>query len=150
MKPTYKKKEHTIHQLYLTHVQAVNEWGHIWNTIEYSIHHSFHRISEQKYRHINEKLEKLHSATLHRETPQIQFHSRVVNLTDITFTTDELTVLEKGMQYNLHHKPKHWIRNLAWEPESAISQLPEHQQDYTRYRVARAILDVLCLTVYTC
>jgi hypothetical protein len=42
------------------------------------------------------------------------------------------------MQHNLHHKPKHWIRNLAWEAESAISQLPKHQQDYTRYRVAQA------------
>jgi hypothetical protein len=43
------------------------------------------------------------------------------------------------MQYNLHHKPKHWLCSLAWEAESAISQLPEHEQDYDRYRITHAI-----------
>jgi hypothetical protein len=124
------------HQLYLTHIHAANDWGHTWNIIEGSIHHSLHRISEQKYRHINEKIDNLQSTTQRREAHHIQFHPRVINHTNITFTTDELTLLEKGLQYNMHHKPKHWLRNLTWEAEVAVSQLPEHQQDYTRYRVA--------------
>jgi hypothetical protein len=60
-----------------------------------------------------------------KKTPDIQFHLRVVNHTDIMFTAAATTFLEKGMQYNLHHKPKHWQRNLACEAESASSQLPQ-------------------------
>jgi hypothetical protein len=97
-KTPVQEKEHINHRLYLTHIQADNEWGHTWNIIEDSIHHSLHRISEQKYRHINQKVEKLQSTTQRRETPHIQFHPRVINHTNITFTTDELTLLNKGMQ----------------------------------------------------
>jgi hypothetical protein len=34
-------------------------------------------------------------------------------MTDIVFTEDELQLLNKGLKYNLHSKPKTWIKTLA-------------------------------------
>jgi hypothetical protein len=35
--------------------------------------------------------------SIEKETPHIQFHPRIVNHTGITFTADELALLEKGI-----------------------------------------------------
>jgi hypothetical protein len=102
-----------------------------------SVHQSLHHYSEKRFRHINEKLEKLDSNTHHKETPDIQFHPRVVNHTDM-FTAAETTLLEKGMQYNLHHNLKHKICSLDWEAESAFPNF-QNTKDYIRYRVTYAI-----------
>ena len=47
-----------------------------------------------------------------------------------------MTLLNKGLKYNLSHKRKHWLSNLALEAENAITLLPTHEQDYLRYQVA--------------
>ena len=60
----------------------------------------------------------------------------VVNKTDITFSNDELTLLNKGLKYNLNHKHKNWIRTLALKAETAITQLPMCEQDYIGYQAA--------------
>jgi hypothetical protein len=64
------------------------------------------------------------------------FHPRVINKTDITFTNDEPTLLNKGLKYNLNHKHTNWINTLALEAETAITQLPTFEQDYICYQVA--------------
>jgi hypothetical protein len=43
---------------------------------------------------------------------KIQFYPRVINLTNITFTDDENEPLQKGLKYNIHLKPKQWIKTL--------------------------------------
>jgi hypothetical protein len=63
----------------------------------------------------------------------------VINETDITFTNDELTLLNKGLKYNLNHKHKNWIKTLALEAETAVTQLPIFEQDYICYQVAHNI-----------
>jgi hypothetical protein len=62
-------------------------------------------------------------------TPRVHhsFHPRVVNNTDITFSNKEIELLEKGPKYNIHHKKKHWLTNLALKAETAISLL--HMND---------------------
>ena len=68
----------------------------------------------------------------HTKNPDYKrnFYPRVVNTTDITFTNDELTLLNKGLKYNLNHKHKNWIKTLALEAEPAVTQLPIFEQDY--------------------
>jgi len=51
-------------------------------------------------------------------------YPRAVNQTDILFTEEEQTLLNKCLKYNLGHKHKFWIRKLALEAESAITLLP--------------------------
>jgi hypothetical protein len=54
-----------------------------------------------------------------------QFYPRVVNKT-------EINLLNKGLKYNLGHKRKHWVNNLAFEAESAITFLPPGEQEHVR------------------
>jgi hypothetical protein len=35
-----------------------------------------------------------------------EFFKRVENLTNTTFMKEEMELLNKGLKYNLHHKPK--------------------------------------------
>jgi hypothetical protein len=66
-------------------------------------------------------------------------YPRVLNLlnqSDIYFTDDEMQLLEKGMKYNLHHKPENWIETLAIKADAAISQLDFTTQNYYRHAVA--------------
>jgi hypothetical protein len=58
---------------------------------------------------------------------------RIVNKTDICFSNEELGLLNKGLKYNLEHKHKYWINNIALEAENAVTLLPPGEQEYTRY-----------------
>jgi hypothetical protein len=77
-----------------------------------------------------------------KETPKIKtphnthFFKRILNMTDIEFTNDELHLLEKGLKYNLHRKPKDWIKTLALEADTAIGHIPERNQPYMKQLVA--------------
>ena len=58
---------------------------------------------------------------------------------DIKFSEDEITLLNKGLTYNLHNKHKHWITNLALEAETAINLLPPTDQEHIQYQVTKNI-----------
>jgi hypothetical protein len=45
-------------------------------------------------------------------TTQHTFFKRIENITTISFTNEELELLNKGLKYNLHKKPKTWIKLL--------------------------------------
>jgi len=47
-----------------------------------------------------------------------------------------MTLLDKGLKYNLNHKSKHWLSNTALEAEAAITSLPTGEQEHVRYQVA--------------
>jgi hypothetical protein len=85
-----------------------------------------------KYQNMTKKLQTLNSASHTKSTHPYIFHPRVTNKTTIPFIDEELTLLQKGLKYNLPYRPKNWIRNLALETETAISQLPNQEQDYIR------------------
>jgi hypothetical protein len=72
--------------------------------------------------------------------PYIYDVSRLrVNNTNIAFSNNETTFLQKGLKYNLHTKKKNWIQNLALEAETAISQLPTNEREFYRKLVADRI-----------
>jgi hypothetical protein len=73
------------------------------------------------------------------ESINIQFHARFVNKTDITFSQTEITLLEEGLKYSLHHKDKQWIDRLALEADSAISLVNPLQQNFLKHLVAKHI-----------
>jgi hypothetical protein len=87
---------------------------------------------KRKYQTINTKIEKLKKQSNdqrkkgHPNNTQGKhvFLKRTENLTNITFTDDEMQLLNKGLKYNLHYKPKNWIRTLGLEAEIGIKQLP--------------------------
>jgi hypothetical protein len=71
--------------------------------------------------------------------PLNTFFPRGVNTTDIPFSDREETLLQKGPKYNLHNKPKNWLRNLALETETAISHRPPTEWDVYRKLAAKRI-----------
>jgi hypothetical protein len=82
-----------------------------------------------KYKNINIKLDKLKERKT-RETQQFNhsFHQRVSNLSNTTFTDEEITLLNKGLKYNLHHKQKHWFQTLATEADTATNLIDPLEQ----------------------
>jgi CRISPR/Cas system-associated endonuclease Cas1 len=64
----------------------------------------------------------------HRHKKQRQQLPKSSNTTDTLFTKEEIHLLNKGLQYNLHHKQKNWIETLGLEAETAISNLDPAEQ----------------------
>jgi hypothetical protein len=51
----------------------------------------------------------------------------------------EMELLNKGLKYNLHYKHKNWIKTIAIETDTAISQLHERDQKYMKQLVVNNI-----------
>jgi hypothetical protein len=61
-----------------------------------------------------------------------RFYPRVVNNSTVGFSAQEIALLEKGLKYNLHQKPKFWIERLALEAETAMLTLKNKNSSGTR------------------
>jgi hypothetical protein len=101
----YKKKARLNKILYKLHINNANNWGNTWHIIYVNINNTMIDHMNEKYRTLNDKLH--HLKHNNRASTQQQhhhtFYPRVRNLTTITFTNDELTLLNKGLKYNLHN-----------------------------------------------
>jgi len=126
------KKDQLNKKLYQTHLEVTQEWGNTWHTIRDCIHANINKDMERKYNTIKQKLEKLEHTQANTPKHLKTFYPRVINNTNIKFTSDELILLNKGLKYNLSYKNKNWIKTLTLETESAITQLPAHEQEYVR------------------
>ena len=63
------------------------------------------------------------------------FCARVINNTNITFSSRETSLLEKRLKFNVNTKSKNWIVNLALEAATAIIRLPVLDCEYYRKQV---------------
>jgi hypothetical protein len=128
----YRQKDFLNKQLYYAHLQVAHEWGNTWPLIQHHVHDDIQKTLNTKYQNMKKKLQSLSSTSHTTNTQPYIFHPRVTNKTTIPFTDKELTLLQKGLKYNLPYRPKNWIQHLALETETATSQLPSHEQDYIR------------------
>jgi hypothetical protein len=135
----YKKKQQLNNMLYNIHLKAAQEWGSTWQIILESVTESTNREVESKYRTIDKKIKKLSKVLTQSNEVQKFFYPRVNSRTDIEFSGNELTLLNKGLKYNLSLRPKNWIKNLALEAETAITHLPYTEQEGLRFQSARNI-----------
>jgi hypothetical protein len=94
---------------------------------------------DKKYKSIEHKLKRLTLKQTEKPNNNIHFHPRVTNKTNIEFTKEEMTLLNKGLKYNLNHKRTHWLENLAFEAENAITLLPTQEQDFMRHQIAQSL-----------
>jgi hypothetical protein len=140
----YLKKLQLNRELYSLHLLNAHTWDNSWKLICYDINRNLNKEMEKKYKNMNNKikiLEQSQTTTYTKQQQQQQqdphvFNSREVNYTNIQFTTDELMLLNKGLKYNLHHKPKNWLTKIALEAETAINLLYIRLRDYFRFLVA--------------
>jgi hypothetical protein len=113
IKLLYKKKQKLNMELYNAHLKAALEWGNMWHTIMDHILITVNQEADKKYKIINAKLNQLTKTQTNNPDFYKQFYPRVINNTNITFTNDEMSLLNKGLKYNLGHKNKGWIKTLA-------------------------------------
>ena len=125
--------------LYKAHLHAAQEWGSCWNLIQDHILNSVNTKFADVYRTLNRKLSQLTHGPTDTINSKQKFFQRVTNLTNINFTKDETSMLNKGLKYNLAHKHNNWIQNLSLEAECAITLLPHDEQEYMRHCVAKQI-----------
>ena len=108
----YKKKEKLNKDLYNIHLKAAQEWRNTWNIILDSIHKLINEELEKKYKTTDIKLKKLVKTQMENPDYQGHLYPWVINKTDITFTDDELSLLNNGLKCNLNYKHKNWIKPL--------------------------------------
>jgi len=133
----HEKKDILNQDLYNIHLKAAKEWGKVWDIILPSINNNLNLEMEIKYKQLDLKINRLVATQTEWPNSRTQFYPRVINRTNITFSDEEMTLLNKGLKYNLNYKNKHWLSTLALEAETAISLLPSHEQEYLRYQVAQ-------------
>jgi hypothetical protein len=128
----YKKKFQLNKQLYTLHINNANTWGNIDNNLD--------NIMKIKYTNINNKLNKLKEDNkVYAQQNEHVFHQQVDNLSNVMFTNEEMTLLNKGLKYNLHHKYKRWIQTLALEADTVINLLDPHKQAYMKQVVTQKL-----------
>jgi hypothetical protein len=102
----YRKKQQLNTQLYHKHIQSGNNWQHIWPNIEQSINQKLQREMVEIHKTQQQKIQTLSKTKTTDTRNNDNSYPRVVNTTDTQFTKEDIHLLHKGLQYNLHHKQK--------------------------------------------
>lgn len=85
---------------------------------------------------MDKKINKLIHDQISKPDNDGKSYPRVINQTNVTFSNKELVLLNKGLKYNLSHRRKQWISNLAFEAETATILLPPGEHEYIRHQIA--------------
>ena len=109
----YKKKQNLNNQIYSLHLHLANNWGSLWSHTRNSIDQELEKFSTHYYTKLESTLRTLQTKQQKLPDSKETFAPRIVNNTDIQFSDDEVTLLNKGLKYNLSYKNKNWIKNLA-------------------------------------
>jgi hypothetical protein len=94
---------------------------------------------------LNRKLDLLTQQTRnlnkHKEYTQAE-GSRIINLTNITFTKKQINTLKLGPQYAIKKNPKLYINELIIDTENAIKHLQNNMQNTFRHLAAKKIKQI--------
>ena len=102
IKYLHSKKQQFNQHIYHLHLLLANTCGNTWPYVQHNIEEKLKKETRTKYKNLDNKLSKLtqEQTTTPRET--CTFHPRVINNTNITFSSEETALLQKGPKYNLH------------------------------------------------
>jgi hypothetical protein len=67
------------------------------------------------------------------------FYPTVENKTNIVFTLQRMTILNKGLQCDLYYSPKIWITTLVLEFKNAVSHLHIYEKEFMKYQVVKKV-----------
>ena len=98
MKFLHLEKEKLNNVVYKVHLKAAQEWRKGWYPIEKAINESINKELGRKYKIMYDKLRKLTKTQIEKLNNMTEFHTRVVNKTNTVFSSDELTLLIKGLK----------------------------------------------------
>jgi hypothetical protein len=91
---------------------------------------------DKTYLKLNKKLDSLtkETHTTHNtERKAHTFHSRVISLTNVNFTREQINTLALGPNYAVEKYQKHYMKELIIDTGSAIRQMESKMQNTFRY-----------------
>ena len=82
-------------------------------------------------RNLTKKLNNLTKQTQEHQKNNINTnsHNRVINLSKVKFTEEQLKVLRLGPQFATEREPKHYINHLIIDTDNAIKHLNSNEQN---------------------
>jgi hypothetical protein len=140
----YKKKQHLNHQLYKKQLECANQQNGMWQLIQNYIDQQINNIMENQYQNLNRKLDTLSNQTLKDNTTQKvnNFKPRIINLSDVRFTKEQIQTLSLGPNYAIEMEQKQYTNALIVDIENAI-QLEPKIQDVYRHLAAKQIKHIM-------
>jgi hypothetical protein len=112
-------------------------WQHIQNYKDQQINN----IMESQYHKLNKKLDVLTNQTPKHKTKRKvhNFQPRIINLSNVRFTKEQIQILSLGPNYAIEIEPKRYIKALIVDTETAIRQLDPKLQNVYRHLAANKL-----------
>ena len=126
----YFEKSKLNEQLCSKHLKCASTWSICWTAILEAIDSSLQAEMETYYNKLNKKLDNPQAAKHKRHksenrNPQRTFHPCTINLTNISFTTEQ-ELLNQGMRYSIQQP------NRTAQPTDAIQHTATQQNCSTK------------------
>jgi len=142
----YRKKQHLNQQLYCTHLECAHQYAGMWQHINENIDHQLNNIMETQYAKLNKKLDtitnqKTNQNNNNKKIPQN--NNRIINLTNIKFTQEQLQTLSYGPNFSIEQIPKRFINESIIDTENAIRNLEPRIQGTYRHLATKQIKHTL-------
>jgi hypothetical protein len=118
------KKQKLNSRLYHLHLHLADTWGNSWHYISDTIEAKLETLMKGKYQKLERKLLNLSQNQVKTTAEHCTFYPRVINNTDITFSDNEITLLNKGLKYILHQKKRHWLTDIALKLKQPLTHCP--------------------------
>jgi hypothetical protein len=118
----------------------------MWQHIQGCIDQKTHEIMEGLYQKLNRKLDTLTKQISKHNSKQntSKFQSRLINLTNIKFTKEQIQTPSLGPpNYAIEKEPKMYINELIVDTENAIRQLEPKIQNTYRHLAAKQIKHII-------
>jgi hypothetical protein len=117
----------------------------MWQYVQQSIDSKLNADMDLVYKRLNQKLDTLtqhvrmdNKTKKHTQTE----NNRVINMSKITFTKEQIDTLKLGPNYAIERNPKQYINELIIDTENAIRHLPSSKQNTFRYMAAKKIQQI--------
>jgi len=104
---------------------------------------------ESHYNNLNKNLDKLQKEKPNKRekvqprNQQFHYHARTVNLTNIKFTQEEISLLNNGRQYSIETPLKKYKTDLIIETEQAIRLLDSKLQAHVTILAAKKMKQII-------
>jgi hypothetical protein len=76
------------------------------------------------------------------------FHSRVINLSSVKFTGEQIRTLALGPSHAIEKDPQHYVSELIIDTENSIRQLDPKMQNTFRYLATKKIKQIMTTTTH--
>jgi hypothetical protein len=131
-----RKRKQLNLQLYNSQLECSSYWNGMWQHIKTNTDEQIHLLMDSTYYNLNKELDILTKQRYgqHIKSQSIQQHHqhRLINLTNIQFTHEQLNTLNFGFSHALEKQPTNFINTLIIETENAIRQLDPSLQSVYR------------------